>query len=150
MIDLKNLEEVQYFINSQQLNRSNDKKKQNPSSPPIRAFTFKMEENRKIILFEREQFALFVKVLLKCLQDDQQYLMVHQSRRIIVTCTQGHRAGDPSFWPLMGSIVVRLRELVGERYWRQAGNYTRFYVQRRSNQCQAKKIWGEQRPIVQV
>jgi hypothetical protein len=109
-----------------------------------------MDENRKRNLFERVEFALFVKVLLKCLEDDQQYLMVQQSRRIIVTCTQRHRSGDPSFWPLMDSIMVRLRRLVGERYWRQAVNYTRFYVQRRSNQCQAKKFWCEQRPIEQV
>ena len=103
-----------------------------------------MDEYHKRNIFERVEFAIFLKVLIKLLNDDEQYLMVRNVKIVVLQSTRGNRAGDPTFCPLIGSIVIRLRRLVGDVYWNRAMDYTKWYIRRRSNRYQAQKFYSNQ------
>ena len=100
-----------------------------------------MDESRKRNLFERVEFALFLKVLIKLLNNDQQYMIVRNAKIIIIQCTRGNKAGDSNCIPLIGSIVMRLRPLVGKWYWDRAMEYTKWYVRRQNNRYQVRKFY---------
>ena len=101
---------------------------------------------------KRVEFALFLKVLLRCLEKSNQSLLLQQARLVVVTCTRGNRMGDPSFSPLSSAIEMRLRKLIGDHEWQQAKNYTRFY-QRRQEVRRYRQVVASSnvfhRPIVQ-
>ena len=100
-----------------------------------------MDDCRKRNIFERVEFALFLKVLIKLLNDDQRYMMVRNVKIIVLQSTRGNRTGDPSFNPLIGSIVVRLRRLVGDYYWKRSMEYTKWYIRRQNNRYQVRKFY---------
>ena len=79
---------------------------------------------------ERVEFALFLKVLLRCLERSKEYFILQQARLVVMTCTRGHKMGDPSFHPLVEQIEIRLKKLVGDRIWKQARALTRFYLKK--------------------
>lgn len=86
----------------------------------------------------RVSFALFLKILLTHLEKSKQYLVLQQVRLVVMTCTKGHKMGDPSFHPLLDSIELRLRKLVDDDSWRKVQDYTQIYLarqRRKNNRC---------------
>lgn len=102
---------------------------------------------------ERVEFALFLKVLLRCLEKSKQYVLLQQARMAVMTCTNGYKMGNPSFSPLIDAIEIRLKKLVGDSIWTQARNYTKFYLRRKQYQSRYLSDHSRiavKRPIIQI
>jgi len=56
-----------------------------------------------------------------------------KAKAVIKECYEKNKAGDPNY-PLPTSMKTRLRETVGERYWKKAEQYlNQFLKQEREN-----------------
>jgi hypothetical protein len=77
---------------------------------------------------QRALFALFIKILLKTLEEAEEDMLRQQVRTVIATCTRRNRLGDPSFMPLQEVLESYLRQIVGEIYWQTAKGYQRAYL----------------------
>lgn len=63
--------------------------------------------------------SLLVRVLLECLE--QRDLIMHESvKNIIKDFEDRNKRREPGYEPLTESLGYRLKELVGEHYWRNA------------------------------
>lgn len=82
---------------------------------------------------ERVEFALFLKIIIRCLERSKHYFLLRQARLVVKTCTIGHKMGDPNFSPLVDAVEMRLKKLVGDRIWKQARAYTKIYLKRKQN-----------------
>lgn len=80
----------------------------------------------------REQFLLFVKILLKCLAENGNPIVTEGAKQIVLECTKGNRMGDPMFASLVDAASSRLRVLVGESTWRRAILLLRHYIGKRT------------------
>jgi hypothetical protein len=56
--------------------------------------------------------------------------MCRDARFIVMTCHQGYQMGDRSFAPLQEGIEARLKTFLSPQIWKQAKDYTRFYLRR--------------------
>jgi hypothetical protein len=101
---------------------------------------------------DRVEFALFLKVLLHCLERSKEYVLLEKARLVVMNCTRGYKTGDPNFSPLVEAIEIRLKKLVGDRIWKQAREYTRFYIARRhqSNPYITDPWVDTAKPIAQI
>jgi hypothetical protein len=79
----------------------------------------------------RVEFALFLKVLLRCLKNSQQTSVLRQTRLVVFAFIRGHSRGDPAFDPLEKAIEFQLKRLIDEKTWDQAKRYTRYYLNTR-------------------
>jgi hypothetical protein len=68
---------------------------------------------------KRAKFVLFIDTLLRCLEVHASPELKLQAKRVISECTRLNRLGNPYFSPLMRSITLHLRGLVGEVLWAQ-------------------------------
>mmetsp|Transcript_3746 Transcript_3746/g.7989 ORF Transcript_3746/g.7989 Transcript_3746/m.7989 type:complete len:205 (-) Transcript_3746:123-737(-) len=101
---------------------------------------------------EREEFLVFVRILLKCLdgggrdngngEGGARAAIRLKARQIIRECTARNRAGDPEYTPLVSAVRERLRGVVGEMCWGRAEQYLRHYHVMRSRMGSAPKIRG--------
>ena len=89
-------------------------------------------ESRRTI--HRRHFLLFVRVLIKCIEQSQNYKLKLQAKAMVSECVKRNRMGDPHFSPLQESLELRLRGLVGPDYWNQAKDYMHCYHTARSQQ----------------
>jgi hypothetical protein len=69
---------------------------------------------------KRVKFVLFIDTLLRCLEVYASPELKLQAKRVISECTRLNRLGNPNFSPLMRSITLHLRDLVGDVLWAQA------------------------------
>lgn len=76
---------------------------------------------------DREDFLLFVKILLQTLDPS----LRQRAKFTVRDCTRRHRQGDLSCQPLQETVERQLKALVGERSFTQARWYTDYYCQRR-------------------
>lgn len=95
---------------------------------------------------EKAEFALFLKILMRCLEKSGQTFLMQQTRLTVLTCVRGCKIGDPTFCPLIGSIELRLKKLVGERIWEQAKDYTNYFLERQHHAQQQIHHAGRCRP----
>ena len=72
---------------------------------------------------QRRDFLLFVRVLIKCIEQSHNYKLTLQTKALVAECVKRNRMGDPHFSPLQDSMEIRLRGLVGQDYWHQAKDY---------------------------
>ena len=77
---------------------------------------------------EKTEFALFLKVLLRCLEKVNQLFLMQQVRLTVLTCVRGSKIGDSSFYPLIEAIEIRVKKLVGSSMWEQAQTYTGWFL----------------------
>jgi hypothetical protein len=80
-------------------------------------------------LTEREQFLIFVKILFKFLDADQN--LRQRAKAIVSECTRRNRLGDTEFSPLQEAVERRLRLIVGDIYWTRAILYMDHYCRQR-------------------
>ncbi|KAG7367352.1 hypothetical protein IV203_030023 [Nitzschia inconspicua] len=97
---------------------------------------------------KRVEFALFLKVLLRCLGNAHPTSVQRQARLVVLACIRGHARGDPSFYPLEDVIEYQLRRIIDERIWDQAMRFTEFYLMRRGR-SQASSTFYPPNPFIQ-
>jgi hypothetical protein len=81
------------------------------------------------------RFVLFLKILLKRLEQSGDSDLHHQAKMIVSICARQKKTGNPQFSLLVDSVDVPLRELVGEEHWIRAHSYMRYYVARSLQAC---------------
>jgi hypothetical protein len=81
---------------------------------------------------QRRDFLLFVRVLIKCIEQSRNYKLTLQTKALVAECVKRNRMGDPHFSPLQDSMEIRLRGLVGPNYWHQAKDYIHCFQQAKS------------------
>mmetsp|Transcript_30962 Transcript_30962/g.45915 ORF Transcript_30962/g.45915 Transcript_30962/m.45915 type:complete len:168 (-) Transcript_30962:55-558(-) len=92
------------------------------TSPIIRAAPITRDE-----LQRRKHFCIFLKILSHDLAKSNPLL--HQKvKELVRYCTRKNRSKDPKFHNLLDSLMLRLRELVGEKQWQQCHLYTECYL----------------------
>jgi hypothetical protein len=82
---------------------------------------------------QRRDFLLFVRVLIKCIEQSRNYKLTLQTKALVAECVKRNRMGDPHFSPLQDSMEIRLRGLVGPNYWHQAKDYIHCFKKAKSN-----------------
>ena len=80
----------------------------------------------------RARFVIFLKILLDSIQKSGDYHLHKQAKHTVAFCTQLNRMGDARFTPLVNTLEVCLRDLVGELHWRHAELQTRKYLAKKS------------------
>ncbi|CAB9504716.1 expressed unknown protein [Seminavis robusta] len=73
-----------------------------------------------LLKLRRREFLLFVRVLIKCIEQSNNYKLTMQTKALVAECVKRNRMGDPHFTPLQDSMALRLRGLVGPQYWTKA------------------------------
>ena len=86
-----------------------------------------------IIVQERENFLLFVKILFKILEEAREPETRARAQRIVLECRRRSQQGDPNFIPLMEATERRLRLFVGENKWQRAHLFLHHYKSKRSS-----------------
>jgi len=81
---------------------------------------------------ERTLFFMFLKILLKSIEQSGDRVLSQQVRSAILTCTRRNRMGDPHFSPLDKVLEEYLRQMVGELNWAKAKDYQRVYLTKKA------------------
>ena len=82
---------------------------------------------------QRVLFALFIKILLKRLEKYEEPTIHVRARNIVAEWSKMSRMGDPKYYPLVDTLEVALRNLVGEVHWRRTHAYMHIYVSQHQN-----------------
>jgi hypothetical protein len=77
---------------------------------------------------ERENFLLFIKILFKLLEEDNDPPTRSRAQRIVMECRRRNQQGDPNYTPLMDGIERHLRVFVGEAKWRRSHLLLHHYI----------------------
>lgn len=90
-----------------------------PTTPIRRAIT------------EREQFLLFIKILLKFIEQTGSPRLRQHTKAVVGECTRRNRMGDIDYVPLQDAVEVRLKNVVGDLTWARAKLYVDHYIAKR-------------------
>ena len=75
----------------------------------------------------KEKFLMFTKVLMKYLEAKDQAL--HQKAKLVIkACAERNKAKDPEYKSLTAAMQTKLRECVGEVYWKKADEYLKHFL----------------------
>lgn len=80
----------------------------------------------------RERFVVFLQILLRRLEASRAYQLKQKAKLLVVQCTRNSRMGNRI--PLVASLEVHLRQLVGEFHWRHAIRATHRYFRQKEQQ----------------
>jgi len=75
---------------------------------------------KSAVRMERENFLLFIKILFKVLEEDNDASARSRAQRIVMECRRRNQQGDPNYTPLMDGVERHLRAFVGEVKWRRS------------------------------
>ena len=87
---------------------------------------------------KRIEFAIFIKVLIRCLEYTHQEAILRQTKLIVMACIRGHELGDASYRPLEIAIEERLKRIVDRATWEQAHSYCKYYLSRKQGSRMAQ------------
>jgi hypothetical protein len=99
---------------------------------------------------ERTMFFMFLKILLKSIEQSGDRVLSQQVRSAILTCTRRNRVGDPHFSPLDQVLKEYLRQMVGELNWAKAKDYQRVYLTKKSQDRMNARNASIRRPIISI
>ena len=71
-------------------------------------------------LTQRQQFLVFVKILLKYVDRQNNPHLKRNAKAVVAECTRRNRHGDPHYTPLQDAVERRLRLTLGEVHWARA------------------------------
>ena len=71
-------------------------------------------------LTERQQFLIFVKILLKYIDRTNNPQLRRAAKAVVAECTRRNRMGDTDYMPLQAAVERRLRTTLGEVHWTRA------------------------------
>ena len=74
-------------------------------------------------LSSKQKFLVFVKVLFKVIEQQNDRAMLLNAKAVVAKCAQRNRVGDRNYMPLQEATSIRLRLVVGESYWDRAMSY---------------------------
>mmetsp|Transcript_33755 Transcript_33755/g.48876 ORF Transcript_33755/g.48876 Transcript_33755/m.48876 type:complete len:704 (-) Transcript_33755:316-2427(-) len=90
----------------------------------------RLERERKN---QKEKFLMFTKVLMKYLENKDPEL--HARAKIVIKdCAEKNKAKDPAYKSLTTAMQKRLRECVGEIYWKKADDYLKHFLKTKIEQ----------------
>jgi hypothetical protein len=118
--------------------RSESQNGQNRPNGHVQASTSNITNSNKDLIRHRITFAVFIKVLIRCLELSNQTSVLNETRLIVRTCCRGHKIGDPTYASLERSIERDLRLLIDIETWNQARQYTLYYL-RQQQQLQHRR-----------
>jgi hypothetical protein len=90
-------------------------------------------------LSERQEFLLFIKMLLHYLQVSGNPRLKMRVKAIVAECTSRNRRREPDYVNLPQVVEARLRGIVGELYWTQAKDSVNEYIKRKGLQRSTMK-----------
>jgi hypothetical protein len=99
---------------------------------------------------ERTIFFMFLKILLKSIEQSGDRVLSQQVRSAILTCTRRNRMGDPHYSPLDEVLEEYLRQMVGELNWAKAKGYPRFCLTKKAQDRMNARNDSIQRPIISI
>jgi len=71
-------------------------------------------------LTERQQFVIFVKILLKYVERTNNPQLQRTAKAVVAECTRRNRMGDVDYMPLQAAVERQLRVSLGELHWSRA------------------------------
>lgn len=83
---------------------------------------------------QKERFLIFTRVLIKYLEQKDPN-MHRQAKIIIKDCAERNKKQEPGYQSVTASMKTRLKELVGESYWRRAEVYLKHYLDQQNNKA---------------
>ncbi|CAJ1953292.1 unnamed protein product [Cylindrotheca closterium] len=86
---------------------------------------------------QKERFLIFTRVLIKYLEQKDPN-MHRQAKVIIKDCAERNKKQEPGYQSVTASMKTRLKELVGESYWRRAEVYLKHYLDQQKNKAGAQ------------
>jgi hypothetical protein len=96
----------------------------------------------KEIRREKEKFLMFTRVLIKYLEQKDPPMHA-QAKLIIKDCAERNKRQEPGYESVTASMKKRLKEKVGEHYWKKANDYlTHFLEQKKKQQLQQQQAGG--------
>lgn len=81
-------------------------------------------------LTERQQFLVFIKILLKYVERTNNPQLRRTIKAVVTDCTRRNRNGETAFMPLQAAVERRLRIVLGEVHWSRARMCFDSYVER--------------------
>ena len=90
----------------------------------------------------RMQLALFIKILLKSLRDENEILLHQQVRMVVSMVIRGHKLTGTSDRPLEDTIESHLRPLVGESHWNHTKVLQNYYLRNRQRYSCSRRSVG--------
>lgn len=99
---------------------------------------------------ERTIFLMFLKILLKSIEQSGDRVLSQQVRSVILTCTKRNRMGDPHFSPMENVLEEYIRQIVGELNWQKAKNYQRVYLTKKHQDRMKARSASLHRPVISI
>jgi hypothetical protein len=93
---------------------------------------------------------MFLKILLKSIEQSGDRVLSQQVRSAILTCTRRNRMGDPRFSPLDQVLEEYLRKMVGELNWAKAKDYQRVCLTKKSQDRMNARNYSIRRLIISI
>ena len=103
--------------------------------PSVPADIAKREEERKKA---KERFLMFTKVLMKYLETRDPQLH-SRAKLVIKECAERNKAKDPNYKSLTAAMQTRLRDCVGEFYWKKADDYLNHFLKTKKKELEVKQ-----------
>jgi len=90
---------------------------------------------------QKEKFLMFTRVLIKYLE--QKDKRMHQQAKIIIKdCAERNKRQEPGYESVTESMKRRLKELVGDHYWKKANDYLIHFIDQKRRQHAAATSSG--------
>lgn len=82
---------------------------------------------------EKERFLMFTRVLMKYLEQKQPDLH-RRAKEVIKECAEKNKQNHPEYTSLTRAMRIRLKETVGDVYWKKADEYLEHYLKQKEQQ----------------
>ena len=103
---------------------------EHPSAATTTATQTTITTTPSLVMQERENFLIFIKILFKIL-DDNSTKEPHtkaKAKHIVLECRRRNTLGDPNYTPLMDAVEIRLKRFIGESIWMKAHILLHHYI----------------------
>jgi len=84
---------------------------------------------------QKEKFLMFTRVLIKYLEQKDRRMHA-QAKNIIKDCAERNKRQEPGYESVTISMKRRLKELVGDHYWRKANDYLVHFIEQKRRHAQ--------------
>eukprot|EP00980_Cylindrotheca_fusiformis_P000663 scaffold160_cov136-Cylindrotheca_fusiformis.AAC.10 len=103
-----------------------------PSGHDPAALAAREQEIRR----QKEKFLVFTRVLIKYLESKDPN-MHRQAKAIIKDCAERNKKKEPGYQSVTASMKTRLKQLVGENYWKRAELYLKHFMEQKAKANQS-------------
>jgi len=82
-----------------------------------------LRDERLRLLSEYQRFLIFIKIMLKILEQNEEHSTVQKANMIIDRCWKYHCMGNDNYQNFQEAVVCRLRTTISELYWNLTSDY---------------------------